>query len=126
MTASGLRRIRPHQRVALVNMFTKSVADRMPTALLVGAVVGLMGVVLGPLFKPIQGSISQLMALMPKELMSFLGDADMATPAGWYAGEMYADHGPRGHRLRGPPLGREGPRWGRWRSGRSASSWPTR
>lgn len=94
MTASGLRNIRPHQRVALVNMFTKSVADRMPTALLVGAVVGLMGVVLGPLFKPIQGSISQLMALMPKELMSFLGDADMATPAGWYAGEMYATMAP--------------------------------
>jgi ABC-2 type transport system permease protein len=94
MSTASLLRARPHQRLALTGTFTKSVADRLPTSLLVGLVVGGMGVMLGPLFGPIQGSIGALMDLMPPEMMRILGGVDMATPAGWYAGEMYSAMAP--------------------------------
>ena len=94
MTASSVRQARPHQRIALANTFTKSVVDRTPMALIVGALLGFMGVVLGPLFEPIQGTIGEMMALMPKELLALIGNVDMATPQGWFGGEMYSTLAP--------------------------------
>ena len=89
MTAT-LDRIRPWQRLALTGTFSKAVADRLPTALIVGAVMGLMGLVLGPMFVPVQDSIGTMMAMIPEEFMSFFGGVDMATPTGFLDGEMYS------------------------------------
>ncbi len=85
-----LGRIRPWQRLALIGTFSKAVADRLPTALIVGAIMALMGLVLGPMFVPMQDSIGQMMAMIPEEFVRFLGGADMATPAGFLNGEMYS------------------------------------
>jgi ABC-2 type transport system permease protein len=46
--------------------------------------------VLGPLFPFIEDSIAEMMALMPPELMSMVGNVDMSTPQGWLSGEMYS------------------------------------
>lgn len=90
MSASPLSQIRPWQRLALTGTLTKAVADRLPTTLIVGGLMGLMGLVLGPMFVPMQDSIAQMMAMIPAELVSFLGGADMATPTGFLNGEMYS------------------------------------
>ncbi len=82
--------VRPWQRLALQGTFSKAVADRLPTAIVAGGLMGLMGLVLGPMFVPMQDSIGQMMAMIPEEFTSFLGGADMATPAGFLNGEMYS------------------------------------
>jgi len=90
MSAHPLQEVRPWQRLALAGVFSKAVADRLPTALIVGGLMGVMGVVLGPMFVPMQDSIGRLMALLPKGFTSFFGGADMATPSGFLNGEMYS------------------------------------
>ena len=90
MHSAPLTRVRPWQRVALMGPFSKAVADRLPTAVVAGGLMGLMGLVLGPMFVPMQDSIGEMMAMIPKEFTSFLGGADMATPAGFLNGEMYS------------------------------------
>jgi ABC-2 type transport system permease protein len=85
-----LHEVRPWQRLALTGVFSKAVADRLPTALVVGGLMGLMGLVLGPMFVPMQDSIGRLMALLPEGFTSFFGGADMATPSGFLNGEMYS------------------------------------
>lgn len=81
---------RPHQRLALANTFTKSVADRTPLALVVGAFLGFMGLLMGPLFSSVQDSLVEFMALMPRELVAMVGGVDMTTPAGFVSGEMFS------------------------------------
>lgn len=94
MSASPLARVRPWQRLALTGPFTKAVADRLPTTLIVGSVMGLLGLALGPMFVPMQDSIGTMMEMVPEEFMSFFGDADMATPSGFLNGEMYSAMAP--------------------------------
>lgn len=90
MSASPLTQVRPWQRLAVTGTFTKAVADRAPTALIVGSLMAAMGLVLGPMFVPMQDSIAQMMAMVPAELVSFMGGADMSTPTGFLNGEMYS------------------------------------
>jgi len=90
MHSAPLTRVRPWQRLALRGPFTKAVADRLPTAIVAGGLMGLMGLVLGPMFVPMQDSIGEMMAMIPEEFTSFFGGADMATPAGFLNGEMYS------------------------------------
>jgi ABC-2 type transport system permease protein len=90
VSADPLQEVRPWQRLALAGVFSKAVADRLPTALVVGGLMGLMGLVLGPMFGPMQDSIGRLMALLPEGFTSFFGGADMATPSGFLNGEMYS------------------------------------
>ena len=90
MSSAPLRHVRPYQRLALTGTFSKAVADRLPTAIVAGGLMGLMGLVLGPMFVPMQDSIGEMMALIPEEFSSFFGGADMATPAGFLNGEMYS------------------------------------
>jgi ABC-2 type transport system permease protein len=90
VSTSPLQQVRPLQRLAIAGVFSKALADRLPTAVIVGSVMGLLGLVLGPMFVPMQDSIGQLMALMPPELTSFFGGADLATPNGFVNAEMYS------------------------------------
>jgi ABC-2 type transport system permease protein len=90
MSSAPLRHVRPYQRLAITGTFSKAVADRLPTAVVAGGLMGLMGLVLGPMFVPMQDSIGEMMAMIPEEFSSFFGGADMATPAGFLNGEMYS------------------------------------
>jgi ABC-2 type transport system permease protein len=81
---------RPHQRLALSNHLTKSVADRAPLAVIVGAFLGLMGLVLGPMYGSIKDSLAAFIELMPPELVAMVGGVDMTTPSGWISGEMFS------------------------------------
>jgi len=48
---------------------------------------GLMGLLMGPLFAAMQGSISELAGQIPEDMLAFLGGADMSTPEGFYRSE---------------------------------------
>jgi ABC-2 type transport system permease protein len=83
-------RARPHQRIALASTFTKSVMDRLPLTLVVGSFLGLMGLVLGPMFASVKDTLVDFMDLMPPELVAMVGGVDMTTPEGWISGEMFS------------------------------------
>lgn len=90
MMAQRVLAARAHQRIALANTLTKSVADRLPTSIVVGVFLGFMGLVLGPMYTFIEDTISEMMALLPPEMLRMVGNVDMSTPGGFISGEMYS------------------------------------
>jgi len=82
--------VRGYRRVALTNSFTKAIADRLFLALIVGVGLGAMGLAMGPMFIALEETIIEMMASFPDAILSIAGGADMATPSGWYTGEMYS------------------------------------
>jgi ABC-2 type transport system permease protein len=90
MTTHVLPGVRGYQRYALANPFTKAITDRLLLAVLVGLAGAGMGFVMGPMYLALEDILADMLAQMPKEIMSIAGGVDMATPAGWYTGEMYS------------------------------------
>jgi ABC-2 type transport system permease protein len=90
MTSTTLDGVRGYRRLALANPFTKAVADRLPLAVIAGAGVAAMAVMMGPMFVALEETIAEMMASMPDSFMAIAGGADMTTAAGWYSGEMYS------------------------------------
>jgi ABC-2 type transport system permease protein len=90
MTTTTLPGVRRYRRLTLSNTFTKAIADRLPVALIVGAGLGAMSLSMGPMFVALEETIIEMMAQFPEAILSIAGGADMATPAGWYTGEMYS------------------------------------
>ena len=90
MTSTTLQGVRGYRRLTLINTFTKAVADRLLVTLIVGLGVGAMGLSMGPMWLALEETITEMMAQFPEDLMAIAGGADMATPAGWYTGEMYS------------------------------------
>ncbi len=82
--------VRRHQRLILGSPLTKAIADRLLMTVLVGIGIGAMGVAMGPLFLALENVLAEMLAQIPKGVMSVAGGADMATPAGYYTGEMYS------------------------------------
>ncbi len=90
MTTTALPGVRGYRRLTLSNTFTKAIADRMLLALIVGGGLGAMSLSMGPMFVALEDTIIEMMAQFPESILSIAGGADMATPAGWYTGEMYS------------------------------------
>lgn len=90
MTADAFEGVRGHQRIAIASSLTKALADRMLVAVLVGVAAAGMGFVMGPMYLALEDVLEEMLAQMPEAIMSIAGGADMATPAGWYTGEMYS------------------------------------
>ncbi len=90
MTATTLPGVRGYRRLTLSNTFTQAIADRMLLALIVGGGLGAMSLSMGPMFVALEDTIIEMMAQFPESILSIAGGADMATPAGWYTGEMYS------------------------------------
>jgi ABC-2 type transport system permease protein len=90
MTTTTLPGVRGYRRLTLSNTFTKAIADRMLLALIVGGGLGAMSLSMGPMFVALEDTIIEMMAQFPESILSIAGGADMATPAGWYTGEMYS------------------------------------
>jgi ABC-2 type transport system permease protein len=90
MTTTTIPGVRGYRRLTLSNTFTKAIADRLPIAFIVGAGLGAMSLSMGPMFVALEDTIIEMMAQFPESILSIAGGADMATPAGWYTGEMYS------------------------------------
>jgi ABC-2 type transport system permease protein len=90
MTSTSLQGVRGYQRFALSNTLTKSIWDRLLVAVLVGLGMGAMGLSMGPMFLALEDTIVEMMEQFPKDILAIAGGADMATPAGWYTGELYS------------------------------------
>lgn len=90
MTATTLPGVRSYQRLALANTFTKAVTDRLLVTVIAGAAMGLMNLMMGPMYTSLEDVLEEMLAQMPPEVMAFAGGVDMATASGWYTGEMYS------------------------------------
>lgn len=90
MTTSSIPGVRGRQRLVLVNVFTKAVADRLLATVIVGVGLGAMGLAMGPMFLALRDVLGEMLAQIPDGVMSIAGGADMTTPSGWYTGEMYS------------------------------------
>jgi ABC-2 type transport system permease protein len=74
--------------LTLTNVFTKSVADRMLLALLVGLGMFLMGVWMGPLYNTIAADLEKLAAGLPEVMTALFGEMTSAT--GFINAELYS------------------------------------
>lgn len=92
MTTNTLPGVRRYQRLTISNSLTKAVADRLLVATLVGLVAAGMGFIMGPMYLALEDVLAEMLEQLPDEIMAIAGgvDIDMATPAGWYTGEMYS------------------------------------
>jgi ABC-2 type transport system permease protein len=81
---------RPFQRLALRDMLTKSIADRLPLTLGAGVFLSVISLVIGPIYVSTAETLSEFMELMPRELLAMVGGSDMSTPAGFMNGELYS------------------------------------
>lgn len=90
MTTMTVDGVRGYRRLVLANTFSKAVADRMLLAVIAGAALALMNVAMGPMFVSMADSIAEMMSSMPDSFMAIAAGADMATPAGFYTGEVYS------------------------------------
>ena len=90
MTSTTLPGIRRRQRFALTNTLTKAIADRMLLAVIAGVAMGAMNLLMGPMYLALEDVLDEMLSQMPKEIFAIAGGVDMATPSGWYTGEMYS------------------------------------
>jgi ABC-2 type transport system permease protein len=90
MTSSTMSGVRGYRRLTLANTFTKALTDRMLLVSIVGVALGAMSVTLGPMFLSLEESLGEMLSAMPESFLALVGGVDMATPAGWYSGEMYS------------------------------------
>lgn len=81
-------RIAGSSRVSSIT--AKSTADQRGLLVVVAAIVFWMGMVYGPLFNLLPEGFTDVVDQFPDTLMAMVGQADMATAAGWLQGETYS------------------------------------
>ena len=90
MSSSAGTGISTLHRITLANTLTKAISDRLLVASVTGVGIGLMSLVMGPMFLSLADSIAELMETLPDSFLAIAAGADMATAPGWYTGEMYS------------------------------------
>lgn len=90
MTSTTFDGARGYHRLALINSLTKAIADRLLLATIVGLGLAAMSLVMAPMFVALEESLAEMLDSIPESVMAMAGGVDMATPAGWYTGEMYS------------------------------------
>ena len=90
MTTNTITGVRSWQRFALTNTLTKAIADRMLLVVIAGLAMGALNLLMGPMYLALEDVLDEMLSQMPEELFAIAGGVDMATPTGWYTGEMYS------------------------------------
>lgn len=72
------------------SLVAKASADHQGLLVSVAAVIGFMGMYFGPMYALLPEGFTDMVEQFPDTLLAMVGQADMATPAGWYTGEMFA------------------------------------
>ena len=90
MTSTTITGVRGWQRFALTNTLTKAIADRMLLTVIAGVAMGAMNLIMGPMYLALEDVLAEMLSQMPEEIFAIAGGVDMATPSGWYTGEMYS------------------------------------
>jgi len=68
----------------------KTLSDHQTLTIVVGYVVLLMGLIMGPFYLLIDDMLISFADQMPDALMALVGGADMSTPEGWYQTENFS------------------------------------
>jgi hypothetical protein len=90
MTSTTLPGVRGYQRFAIASSLSKALTDRLLVAVFVGLAAAGMGFVMGPMYLALEDVLADLLEALPESIMAIAGGVDMATPAGWYTGEVYS------------------------------------
>jgi beta-exotoxin I transport system permease protein len=90
MSTDVMPGVRRYQRLAISSSLAKAISDRLLVAVVVGLAGAGMGFVMGPMYLALQDVLTDLLEQLPASIMAMVGGIDMATPAGWYTGEMYS------------------------------------
>ena len=90
MSSTTLSGVRGYQRFAVTSSLSKALTDRLLVAVIVGLAAAGMGFVMGPMYLALEDVLADLLEALPESIMAMAGGVDMATPAGWYTGEMYS------------------------------------
>ncbi|HKJ56316.1 MAG TPA: ABC transporter permease subunit [Nitriliruptoraceae bacterium] len=88
MTKQVADRVAGSARVS--SIMARSTADHQGLLVVVAAIVFSMGMVYGPLFNLLPEGFTDVVDQFPDALMAMVGQADMATAAGWLQGETYS------------------------------------
>ncbi len=88
MTQRHADRIAGSARVS--SIMAKSTADHQGLLVVVAAIAFFMGLVYGPMFNLLPDGFTDVVDQFPDTLMAMVGQADMATAAGWLQGETYS------------------------------------
>jgi ABC-2 type transport system permease protein len=72
------------------SVMTKATADHQGLLVVVSYAVFMMGLVYGPLFNLLPDGFIDVVDQFPDTLLAMVGQADMATAAGWLQGETYS------------------------------------
>lgn len=87
-TRRAMERLAGSARVSRIAV--KAASERQGMLLVAGAILPLIGVMLGPLYGLIDADFKTLSADLPEGVLALIGNADMSTPAGWYNAESFS------------------------------------
>ena len=73
MTTTTLAGVRGYRRFALANTFTKAVDDRLLLTVIAGVAMGLMNLMMGPMYLALEDVLAEMLAQMPEVIESLSG-----------------------------------------------------
>ncbi|MFQ5522874.1 MAG: ABC transporter permease subunit [Acidimicrobiia bacterium] len=71
-------------------LWVKTVSDNQVVIVISLVLLFWLTVIMGPMYNAIDETLRQFTSQMPDVLLALVGQADMATPEGWFQGEVYA------------------------------------
>jgi ABC-2 type transport system permease protein len=83
-----MERLAGSARVSRVSV--KTVSDHQTSMIVVGYIVLLVGVMMGPFYLLIDEALKDFADQFPEALLAMIGYADMGTPEGWYQTENFS------------------------------------
>lgn len=77
-------------RAQVSNITVMTVNENRVVASVASAVIFYVSLLVGPMYNGLSDVLGELTAALPDGLLAMIGFADMSTPEGWYAAEMYS------------------------------------
>jgi ABC-2 type transport system permease protein len=72
------------------HIWVKTLSDHQTLVIVVGYIVVLIGIVMGPFYLSIDDALRDFMDQVPEAVLAMVGYADMGTPEGWYQTENFS------------------------------------
>lgn len=88
MTKRYADRVAGSARVS--SILSKATSDHQGLLVVVSGIVAVLALYYGPIYNLVPQALFDAMDQFPEALLMMIGDADMATPAGWLQGELFS------------------------------------
>ena len=88
LTQRVVDRLEGSARVSRISV--KTISEYQGLLIVTGLIVLLFGVLMGPFFTLVEDELAELLEDYPDAILALVGDADFATPEGWYQAENFS------------------------------------